>query len=119
MIDVSDGLLADLGHILESSQAGAVIEAAALPLSEPFRRVLAQDPALLDLALAGGEDYELLFTVTPDREAELAGLAGSVGVPVARVGRIAGPEEGLTVLGRDGRPISPRKGGYDHFGRNG
>jgi thiamine-monophosphate kinase len=119
MIDVSDGLLADLGHILESSQAGAVIEAAALPLSDPFRRALALDPALLDLALAGGEDYELLFTVQPEREAGLAELAGSVGVPVTRLGKVTAPQEGLIVLDRDGRPIEPRKTGYDHFGRGG
>lgn len=119
MIDISDGLLADLGHILEASQAGAAIEAAALPLSAPFRRALAQEPALLDLALAGGEDYELLFTVPPEREAELVDLAGSVGVPVTRLGRITAPQEGLIVLGRDGRRVPPRKTGYDHFGRSG
>jgi thiamine-monophosphate kinase len=119
MIDVSDGLLADLGHILDASQVGAVIEAAALPLSEPFRRALAQEPALLDLALAGGEDYELLFTVQPEREAGLAELAGSVGVPVTRLGKVTAPQEGLIVIDRDGRPIEPRKTGYDHFGRGG
>lgn len=117
MIDISDGLLADLGHILEASQVGATIEAAALPLSEPFRRALAQESALLDLALAGGEDYELLFTVPPEREADLAELARSTGVPTTRLGRITGPKEGLIVLDRDGRPIPPRKTGYDHFGR--
>jgi thiamine-monophosphate kinase len=119
MIDVSDGLLADLGHILDASQVGAVIEAAALPLSEPFRRALAQEPALLDLALAGGEDYELLFTVQPEREAGLAEFAGSVGVPVTRLGKVTAPQEGLIVIDRDGRPIEPRKTGYDHFGRGG
>jgi thiamine-monophosphate kinase len=119
MIDVSDGLLADLGHILEASQVGATIEAAGLPLSDPFRRALALEPTLLDLALAGGEDYELLFTVDPEREADLAGLARSVGVPVTRLGRVTAPQEGLIVIDRDGHPIWPRKTGYDHFGRSG
>jgi thiamine-monophosphate kinase len=117
MIDVSDGLLADLGHLLTASRVGAEIEAAALPLSAAFRQALTQEPALLDLALAGGEDYELLFTVPPEREAELADLAGSVGVPVTPLGRITAPESGLRVFGRDGRPIRVGKAGYDHFGR--
>lgn len=118
MIDVSDGLLADLGHILKASQVGAAIEAAALPLSEPFRRALALEPTLLDLALAGGEDYELLFTVQPEREADLAELARFTGVPMTRLGRVTAPEEGLIVIDRDGRPVPPRKTGYDHFGRS-
>jgi thiamine-monophosphate kinase len=80
---------------------------------------LALEPALLDLALAGGEDYELLFTVTPEREAELAGLAGSTGVPVTRLGKVTAPAAGLVVVDRDGRPIPPRQTGYDHFGRSG
>lgn len=116
MIDVSDGLLADLGHILTASGVGAEIEAAALPLSAPFCRALAAQPALLDLALAGGEDYELLFTVPPEREAELSGLSQSAGVPVTRIGGITSAEEGLTVLGPDGRALRPRRAGYDHFG---
>jgi thiamine-monophosphate kinase len=119
MIDISDGLLADLRHLLESSQVGAMIEAAALPLSAPFRRALEAEPALLELALAGGEDYELLFTVAPEREADLAALAKSAELPVTRLGRITGPEAGLTVLDRAGHPIRTRKAGYDHFGRGG
>lgn len=119
MIDVSDGLLADLGHLLKASGVGAAIEAAALPLSPSFLQALAQEPGLLDLALSGGEDYELLFTVPPEREAELADLAGSVGVPVTRLGRITAPEAGLSVIDRDGHPIRTRNTGYDHFGRGG
>jgi len=117
MIDVSDGLLADLGHILNSSRAGAVIEAATLPLSAPFRRALEADPTLLELALTGGEDYELLFTVAPEREAELSELAASAGTPVTRVGSVAEPDKGLLVLDGRGRPIELRRSGYDHFGR--
>jgi thiamine-monophosphate kinase len=119
MIDISDGLLADLSHILEASQVGATIEAAALPLSEPFRRALAHEPAIHDLALSGGEDYELLFTVPPEKEAELAELAKSAEVPVTRIGGITSAEEGLTIVDREGRLIRPRKTGYDHFGRGG
>lgn len=117
MIDVSDGLLADLGHILESSGVGAEVEAAALPLSSPFLRALAQDPSLLDLALSGGEDYELLFTVPTEKKAALAELVKSAQVPVTRLGIITSADKGLMVIGRDGQPIRPRQTGYDHFGR--
>lgn len=119
MIDVSDGLLADLGHILEASQVGAAIEAAALPLSDPFRRALAAEPALLELALAGGEDYELLFAVPPERESELADLAKSADVPVTRIGGITSAAGELAALDRNGHPLPLRKTGYDHFGRSG
>lgn len=119
MIDISDGLLADLGHILEASQVGAEIETALLPISEPFRRALAQEPALIELALAGGEDYELLFSVPPRREADLHDLAKFAQVPVTRLGRITSAAGELVVRGRDGRPIRAGKSGYDHFGRNG
>lgn len=119
MIDVSDGLLADLAHILEASQVGAEIDSSALPLSPPFQQALAQTPALLDLALSGGEDYELLFTVPPQKEAALAVLAKSTAVPVTRLGIITAPESGLTVFDRDGRPLRPQRRGYDHFGRVG
>ena len=70
-LDVSDGLLADLGHILETSKLGAEIRAAALPLS-PAARTL---PGAPDAALAGGDDYELLFTAAPDQRARIAALA--------------------------------------------
>lgn len=119
MIDVSDGLLADLGHILEASQVGAELDTAVLPLSESFNRALAQEPALIELALAGGEDYELLFTVPPKREAELADLVRFAHVPVTRLGRITSAAGDLVVRGRGGRPVRVGKSGYDHFGRSG
>jgi thiamine-monophosphate kinase len=115
MIDLSDGPLSDLGHILECSAAGAVVEEGLLPLSEPFRAVLRNSPDLLRLALAGGEDYELLFTVPPEREAELPAIAQQVGLPLTRVGRITVQEEGLTVRTGDGQTYRPAKGGFNHF----
>lgn len=118
MIDVSDGLLADLSHILETSQAGAEIESSALPLSLPFQQALSQTPDLLDLALCGGEDYELLFTVPVEMEAGLTDLANGVGVPVTRLGRVTASQAGLSVIDRDGRSCRPRNTGYDHFGRD-
>jgi len=117
-IDVSDGLLADLGHLLEASGVGASIDVRALPLARGFAPACARlgvDP--LALALAGGEDYELLFTLrgrTPAR-----GLAGRLGAPVTEIGRIEA-RRGLRLLG-----LSPEQerglarirvaGGWRHF----
>ena len=109
-IDVSDGLCADLGHVLRASGVGASIETARLPLSDAL--VAACGPArAATLALAGGDDYELVFTVAPDREPRLA--AARLGVPITRIGVVEG-EPGLRCLDRDGRPL-PAPAGYEHF----
>jgi thiamine-monophosphate kinase len=117
MIDLSDGVLSDLGHILEASGVGAQVEAASLPLSESFRQALAADSSLMDLALAGGEDYELLFTVSPEREKDLAKIEGKAGLPLTRVGTVTSPDHGLTVKNRYGREYRPQRRGYNHFGQ--
>ncbi|MCZ6744829.1 MAG: thiamine-phosphate kinase, partial [Alphaproteobacteria bacterium] len=66
VIDVSDGLIADLGHICQTSRLGAKIEGASLPLSDAARAALADDPGLLATLVTGGDDYELLFTIAPE-----------------------------------------------------
>lgn len=115
-IDVSDGLLGDLGHVLRRSGGlGARIEAAALPRSAA---ILRQHEALqLECLLAGGDDYELLFTAPAAHRAEVGALAGQLGVPLHRIGAITPPDQGLRLRGHDGqlRPLAAR--GYDHFGR--
>lgn len=111
MLDISDGLLADLGHLLDASAVGAEIELANIPLSQDFRTELAQRPELIDLALSGGEDYELVLTA-PD-----AGLAAEdrLGPPaLTRIGRITA-EPGLRVRTAEGRLHQSRRGGFDHF----
>lgn len=109
-IDVSDGLLADLGHILETSGVGARLEAERLPISAVARSV----PDALTAALSGGDDYELLFTAPAEAAAQIAALA-TAEVPVTRVGMITA-EPGLVVLDRDGRPISTSaRAGWQHF----
>ncbi len=112
MIDISDGVLADLGHILEASGVGACLELESLPLSAPFRKALQQDPALIELALAGGEDYELLFTVPTEREAWLAKI--STEVPLTRIGELTA-EVGLRISDAQGRPFCLSRGGFNHF----
>lgn len=110
-IDISDGLAADLGHILERSALGAEIELAALPAAAPVRARL---PDALACLLAGGDDYELCFTAGPERRPQVQAAAGKAGVAVSRIGRIVG-EPGLQVLGPDGLPIAMEVMGFDHF----
>lgn len=115
MIDVSDGLLADLGHILKASAVGAEIDAAALPLAAPLSSRVGKDPDLIRLALSGGEDYELLFSAPPERHSELTLLAAGVGVPVTCIGRVVAAAEGLLVQSGDGRLESVSPAGFNHF----
>jgi thiamine-monophosphate kinase len=112
-IDISDGLLADLGHILEASAVGAELDFAALPIPEVARAYL-HEAVARDCVLAGGDDYELCFTAAAEqREAVLAaGVAG--GISVTRIGTIT-QAPGLVVRGADGQPLQIEKTGYDHF----
>ncbi|WP_370520614.1 thiamine-phosphate kinase [Thioalkalivibrio sp. XN279] len=107
-IDVSDGLLQDLGHILARSGAGAVLELERLPLP-PGR----EGDDGLDMALHGGDDYQLCFTVPPERRADLtARMAGwpELGVCIGRIRAGRGVE-----LRRNGQAVSLPGGGWDHF----
>jgi len=113
-IDVSDGLVADLGHILETSGLAGVIETERLPLSEPARAALAARPALLRDLVAGGDDYELLFTVAPGRGAEIAALADRLDLPLSQIGRLS-EGAGLRLLDGDGREVPLTRSGWTHF----
>jgi thiamine-monophosphate kinase len=112
-IDVSDGLLADLGHILEQSGAGAEIHFEALPLHEVTRRHIQLDVAK-NCVLAGGDDYELCFTAPAERHAELLALANKLALPLSCIGRIVGAK-GLALLDGQGQPMLVEAKGFDHF----
>lgn len=112
-IDVSDGLIADLGHIADTSGVAAVVEAAAVPLSRAAAAALALDPALRDAVLGGGDDYELLFTAPPEAADRLAALAGEIGLPITAIGRIEGGK-GVRVVDAAGGEISLRVAGFTH-----
>jgi thiamine-monophosphate kinase len=112
-IDLSDGLMGDLGHLLQRSGVGAQVELHRLPHSQ----VLAgQPPALrLECLLAGGDDYELLFCAPPARRAAVLQAAAAAQVPVQCIGRITA-EPGLRVLDEAGRPLDlSRLQAFDHF----
>jgi len=112
MIDVSDGLSSDLGHICEQSGVGAEVFAEYIPLSKELRsaKVLKQTP--LEYAMTGGEDYELLFTSPVERERDILSLP----VRATVIGAIT-RKQGMRMVTEQGecRPIAP--GGYDHFRR--
>jgi thiamine-monophosphate kinase len=113
-IDVSDGLLADLGHILERSGVGAEVELARVP-AHPALASLPPDAALARRCLlAGGDDYELCFTA-PLRDAAAVLAAGAAaGVALSRIGCISGPA-GLRVLDQNGVQLPIKERGFDHF----
>ena len=111
-IDVSDGLLGDLAHVLRRSKVGAELLADALPRSA----VLRTQPEALQrtCTLAGGDDYELIFTAPPQRAAQVAAAAEAAQVGVTRIGRIEA-EAGLRLIDRDGRALADDYGSFDHF----
>ncbi len=116
-IDVSDGLVADLGHICERSRVGAVVQFDRIPVSAALRR-RRDRPAARVAVLAGGDDYELVFTAAPRRRAAIAGISRRLRIRLTRIGSITRQRRGahpVTVIGPDGRPLALAKTGYKHF----
>lgn len=112
-IDVSDGLLADLGHICRASGVGAEVRAMALPQSSALLSLFDATTAC-DLALSGGDDYELCFSVPPARAGEVVQTMSRVGGGVACIGRMVA-DEGVRVLDNTGRELAPPRRGWEHF----
>lgn len=113
-IDISDGLAADLGHILEASSVGAEITLANLPRSEAITTLSDNIAQIQDWQLYGGDDYELCFTAASTRHDEISALSHKVQCPVTRIGKII-QEPGLfSVEASQHKPVLIR--GYDHFG---
>ena len=111
-IDVSDGLAADLGRLAAASGAGAVVRASEQPLSRALYALVGEARAR-EFALAGGDDYELLFTVPPASRAAIVALAASAGAPACHcIGEIVS-RKGVRVLGERGE--LPVPAGWDHF----
>jgi len=112
-IDISDGLLADLGHILDASQVGAQLDFAALPVSPALNNYVSQ-PLARQCALSGGDDYELCFTASSARHAELSDIAARLNLPLTRIGKIVAGR-GCIVHDASGNPLNVEACGYDHF----
>jgi thiamine-monophosphate kinase len=112
-IDVSDGLLADLGHICEASGVGAIVEVDALPLSSAMLALFDADERRA-LALSGGDDYELCFTASVGRADRIAADFARLGFGAARIGRIVA-EPGVRVRDANGSTVEPPRRGWQHF----
>jgi len=118
-IDVSDGLLADLGHIAERSGCAAAVKLVQLPhlpkgdsYDADLRRIA------LECQLTGGDDYELCFTAPGTQSLAIAKIAAQLELPLWNIGEmVAGPTGDVTVLDPDGKPVEFGSKGYDHFGQ--
>jgi thiamine-monophosphate kinase len=112
-IDISDGLLADLGHICRLSGVGATVDLGSIPVSEIGARHFNDDKALAAI-VAGGDDYELCFTAPANARESIAELTDVLGVPLTRIGQVK-RGKGVSLLGPDGKPIKIDGRGFDHF----
>jgi thiamine-monophosphate kinase len=114
MIDISDGLLADLGHICETSDVAAIVELPALPISAAARRVAVLEPGIAARLATGGDDYELAFTAAPEAAETIRGIGALLDVALARIGRIEAGQ-GVRLVDAAGRELFVEATGYRHF----
>ncbi len=114
MIDISDGLLADLGHIAQASAVGIQVNAEAVPVSVPLSGMCKKwGVSPLKFALGGGEDYELAFAIPANQATSVAELADAEGLSVTCIGQVV-EGAGVTLL-KDGKQVTPPVPGYEHF----
>jgi len=122
-IDVSDGLVADLGHVARASGLGAVVEAGRVPFSDAARAAFALfnksgDPDLVKAALTGGDDYELLFTAPASAAGDIEDLSKELGLALTRIGHMVASRDGadpVRVIDDDGKDMTFEEAGYRHF----
>lgn len=113
-IDVSDGLVADLGHICTASGVSILVNGADIPLSRAAAAALAAGEISLESLLTSGDDYELAFTAPASARTRLTGIAATLKIKIARIGR-AGGGEGVSVLDDDSKPLHFDRRGFTHF----
>ncbi len=112
-MDVSDGLAGDLAKLCRASAVAAEIDVSRVPLSHAARAALAADPALLETVLTGGDDYEIVLTLAPEKLGSLRAAADRAGVAVTVIGRIIAGEGARFV--RDGKTLSFARPSFSHF----
>jgi len=112
-IDISDGLLADLGHICRLSGVGATVDLGSIPVSAIGAKHLGTDAGRTAI-VAGGDDYELCFTAPANSRDSIAELTDVLGVPLTRIGQVK-RGKGVSLLGPDGKAVKIDGRGYDHF----
>ena len=114
-MDISDGLMGDLAKMCRASGVSAVVDVAAIPLSQPARTWLAADAGIIKRLVSGGDDYELLCAVPENRFAAFEARAQSAGVPVSIIGRIVAGEGAPQLRAADGREMPLDRQSYSHF----
>jgi thiamine-monophosphate kinase len=112
-IDISDGLLADLGHLLKASQVGAVLRIEAMPFSEAVSEWVEQSG--WEKPLTSGDDYELLFSVPLQYRTQIQSLAVALGLEISCIGKITAQDQGLIITKEDKEQAIPSRKGFDHF----
>ena len=112
-IDISDGLLADLGHICRLSGVGATVDLGSIPVSAIGQKHSSSDAGLTAI-VAGGDDYELCFTAPANARESIAELTDMLGIPLTRIGQVK-RGKGVSLLGADGKPVRVDGRGFDHF----
>lgn len=116
-MDLSDGLVKDLGRMCRASAVGARVRAGDVPCSGPARKVMDQHEGWRQVGLTGGDDYEVLAAVPPAKVAAFTEAAARAGVAVTRIGEIVAGS-GVTVLAADGSLLVVEDPGYDHFAQS-
>ena len=114
-MDVSDGLVGDLTKLCDASGVSADVEVGRVPLSDAAANVVAREPSALETALTGGDDYEIVCTVRPERIAAFRSAAEAAGVTVAEIGRITAVKAAPCFLDRDGKRLQFEKPSFSHF----
>jgi len=114
-MDISDGLVKDFDRMCRAAGVGGRLEAARVPVSAPARAVVANAGATLADLLTGGEDYQVLAAIAPERAAEFERLAVAAGTSVTRIGAIEGVAAGVRVVDENGHALAFTATGWDHF----
>jgi len=113
-MDISDGLAGDFAKLCRASKVGATIETSRVPLSDAAKTVVAAEPAMLDTALTGGDDYEIVCTVPPHKVAGFRAAAAAAKVAVTEI-CVVETGEGVRFLGPDGQPLAFTRASFSHF----
>jgi thiamine-monophosphate kinase len=114
-MDVSDGLAGDLAKLCRVSGVSAEVEVARVPLSDAARTAVAAEPALVETILSGGDDYEILCTVSAAQSADFIAAAQAAGVTATEIGQVTGGEGAAQFVGADGRPLRLSQTSFSHF----
>ena len=114
-MDVSDGLAGDLAKLCRASGVSAAIDAARIPLSAAAQAALAHDASLIEPVLTGGDDYEILASVSAAKLAAFRTAASAVGVNLTEIGEITASDSAPRFVGRDGLPLKFARPSFSHF----